>query len=281
MDRGWVAATACALVLSVAACSVIADFKGLAGSAQPDAAAGDAGADARTADGATSADGAASGEGGTTVSEGGSVPCPPNAAFCDDFDTPPLGAKWDSITLDGKADIALFDGGSLSPPYSLEVALAMQMPGPSRHAELEKNLTNPGHGVKCAVSVRIESAPPSGDATLMTIRPTSGEVTENEVYITYNAQNGLTNEDFKFADGGGDSNNGMFVPFPMSQWFRLTFATDYATMDVLVDGVKVGSMQLGPRFQPTSLQVALGERYDTERGPSFVLFDDYACVVTP
>jgi hypothetical protein len=273
MVRGTAAAAVCALVLSVAACSALVDFKGLAGSPQAEGGvdAGDAGADARVADGAVGAD-----DGG----DAGPFVCPANA-FCDDFDTPPLGATWSSTTLNGAASMALFDGGSQSPPYSLQVALALQTPGPQRQAELEKNLPSPGSSVKCSVSVRIDTAPPTGDATLITIRPTSQEVKKHEMYVTFGASTGYNNEDFKFADGGGGSNNGMFPAFPAQRWFRLTFATDYATADVLVDGVKVSSMQLGPSFTPTSLQVGVGERYDSERGPSLVLFDDFECVVTP
>jgi hypothetical protein len=270
-------AFALAVALALAACSAIVDFKGLAGPRSGDA--GDAGADARAADGATAEDsGATSGSDGGD--EAGVFVCP-DGGFCDDFDTPPLGATWSSMTVDGKAGLFLFDGGSISAPFSLQVAVAMQAPGPTRHAELEKNLPSPGQGVRCTVSTRIDSAPPSGDATLLTIRPTSAEVKENEIYITYNAASGIGNEDYKFGDGGGDSINDMFAAFPTGRWFRLGFETDYKTANIFVDGVMTGSIALGPQFTPTSLQVALGERYDTERGPSLVLFDNYACVVTP
>jgi hypothetical protein len=236
------------------------------------------------ADATAAADGANAGgaDGGGDASDGGlggDDTCP-EGGFCDDFDTPPLGATWTTTNVSGNATLYLDDAGSVSPPYALRMFLSLQSPGPERHAELIKTLT-PGHGVQCRMNVFIDQAPPSGDATLITITPTNPELQQHDLFVTFNTTGMIRNQQWKFGDGGGDIDSQNMGPTPQGKWFRLGFVTDYTNATITIDGTMAFNGALAFASTPTKLQVAVGERYDTEKGPASVLFDDYQCVVTP
>jgi len=139
--RGALAIGAVALLLGVIACSSF----GEEGDPEPQLPADDAGIDTTRSDTRPETDAAPDG-----------IVRPCAHTFCDDFDAPPLGAKWTTPLVGAPGYLELAQGNVASPPYALLARFTGQEVG-FAGAALRKDLDDPGATtVDCHVKVFIE-----------------------------------------------------------------------------------------------------------------------------
>jgi hypothetical protein len=196
-----------------------------------------------------------------------------NATFCDDFDTPPLGATWTTLEED-EGELTLDDGGALSPPFAMKVDL----PGGDSHlrdAFLMKRF-NVVASVTCSFAVKPLVA--NGYFELFEFRGDAPAVDKWEVTVGMRGGD-KTELGSNTAIGTQETPGPIDVaPFlPLNAWSHLEVSTDLAQATLKLEGAPVANITLP--VQPRAIVDVLVGAYASETSPESALFDDIRCTV--
>lgn len=144
--------------------------------------------------------------------------CGQPQTFCDDFDTPPLEARWDKVHTGGESQV------SLSTEFAVSSPNAMLSEGDgvsSLIATLEKTIAGGANGMSCAVDVYIDGSQIGIVLLSLSLVTTAGEFATIAVY-----EDGKVSLNYRTdADGGAYFNNSLGMgKVPAKVWGRLEVA---------------------------------------------------------
>ncbi len=259
--------------VALSACSLLVETGDLAGVADPPDAAREVGTPDVSVDGTAPSDGSSS---GTVPPDSGldAAPRVCGATFCDDFDTPPLGAMWDSKTVSSSGSLTLGAGG-LSPPN----ALVLDLTGTgNRRAFLQRSFAVIPVSIRCAVSINVEIAPTNGGADFEIISFIASGPGEPTVFLKVAGSRPLTLEYHSFtglADGGEQEIFENVGTFALGAWTRIELKSDGLTSQVSLDSARHTYPVLNGGSLP--VRVRLGESGDSDDPPVRARLDDFEC----
>jgi hypothetical protein len=205
--------------------------------------------------------------------------------FCETFDDGRFASRW-TISQAGDPTLTLFDGGSVSPPYSLAAEFPVHAAaGAKRFAYLSRSFPGAASLVVIEADVRIDSTWTAGSATVLSLllQPAAATTTYYELGFNTYSGGGDAYEYVEFTDGGNFSFDNQFSGLQKGQWTHVRYALSLKTNPSLTfyeNGVSVATKAINP---PTfvSFQVALGTEYVSDPGgPMSLLFDNVTIDVT-
>jgi hypothetical protein len=204
---------------------------------------------------------------------------------CETFDDGQFASRW-TISQTGDPTLTLFDGGSVSPPYSLAAEFPVHgAAGATRYAYLSRSFPGSARVVAIEADVRLDSTWTAGSANVLALvlQPASANIS----YYTlgFNTSSGGCDayEYMELSDGGNFSFDNNFSALQKGQWTHLRYVISLGTSPSLTfyeNGVSVATKPINP---PTfvSFQVALGAEYVSDpAGPMSLLFDNVTIDVT-
>ncbi|MBX3201749.1 MAG: hypothetical protein KF894_26665 [Labilithrix sp.] len=209
----------------------------------------------------------------------------PDGALCESFDDDLFASRWDSVMRVGGT--ANLDGLEfLSPPRSLRaMTVAGDNPRP-KTGYLERRLDPVPSAVRCAFSLRVNVAPSEtafGWIDIFQLVGTSAGVSRFEQKLAMRRLETGVRIDVTPDDGGAClcPADGVEIArsFPVGEWTRVVFATDFASVEVRYgDELVLASPFKGSA--PTTLQLALGLKDYSSVGGGDVSYDDLVCTFT-
>ena len=259
--------------VALSACSLLVETGDLAGVADPPDAAREVGTPDVSVDGTAPSDGSSS---GTVPPDSGldAAPRVCGATFCDDFDTPPLGAMWDSKTVSSSGSLTLGAGG-LSPPN----ALVLDLTGTSiRRAYLQRSFAVIPGAIRCSVSINVEIAPPSPGTDFEFLSMRASGAGQPVIYLKVAGTNPPTLE--YHSEVGGDGGTEVITPvgtFPVGTWARVTLRSDGVSAQVTLGATTTPVPVVAGGDLPVA--VRLGETGDTDDPHMRARLDDFECTV--
>jgi hypothetical protein len=259
--------------VGLTACSLLVETGDLAGVADPPDAAREVGAPDVTVDGASTS----SSSGSPPLDAGvDAAPRVCNATFCDDFDIPPLGAKWDSTTVSSSGSLTLGAGG-LSAPN----ALVIDLNGFStRRAFLERSFPTIPNALRCSVSVNLEIPPPGVGADLEFLSFTASGSGAPRVFLKVVGATPPSigyNSVVDLPDGGRDAISEVVGTVAAGTWVRVELASNGLTLQVKVGAVERSYPVIAIGELP--VRVRLGESGDSDDAHVRARFDDFECTI--
>jgi hypothetical protein len=193
-----------------------------------------------------------------------------DASFCDDFDTPPLGARWSSVA--GGSLLSLENTTFKSPPNALKVLL-----DPSLQPHLTKSLP-PAKRIHVESDVRVDATSLNGDVDLVDLYfdPPPNGFSHLVVGLVHVNGSWVLEMDLNIDDAA-------YYPFTadFSSWkhFAIDVDFDAGIVRVLVENAEVINKTL-PANKTTSMgtQLLLGTPYADASTQWGVYFDNVVVV---
>lgn len=196
-----------------------------------------------------------------------------DATFCDDFDTPPLGAGWT-----GKSEVlgalSLVEGG-LSQPFALRAAVDEDDGGRGRSAYLYRRFSMTT-SIDCATAIRPVAIPVA--AYVVQLLGGSAAVSEWGALLSV-AGNATTLTTTTKTDGGVsrvDAPNA--PPLPSTAWSQVELHVDSNEARLSIDGVELSIAPFGAPLGASVVDVKIGAIAYDARAHS-VNIDDVRCTV--
>jgi len=259
------AVAAVLLPFAFAACSDLADLSGGESDAASDASAPDstAGADADA-----------------------SVEAAPDAntcghAFCDDFETGDLGARWVKTAV-ASGELTFDSMRSRSGSRSLRAAVASTAPF-GAHAALQQSFAGPVTHFSCGGFVFVDSLPPTGYPILaIHLVPPAYDGQSVAVFAASAATDFAR---FDVVDGGNDSAHTSATALSIGKWVDVRIDVHVAppsSATLLFDGIAVGTIDL-----PAPVDTAPNPTFELGLGTCptgegiTVYYDDAYCDLVP
>lgn len=240
--------------------------------------------DAASNDGPTTTNDATGGTDAGPVADGGTGAVDAracDATFCDDFDTPPLGAKWDLLRQVAGGSLSL-GGGGLSPPN----VLVLSATGTAmRVAYLEKRFPVVSKRITCGFALRPVAIPSSGGG--------GGGVSDIEVFSLSSQAPGNPavflklepSQDpqkawvFYYASASGDAGQiaETLGEIPMGAFSPVLISSDGSEVRVTLGSLTSTRRIVGT--PGTDVTMRLGETGDNDDLRTVVEMDDLHCTV--
>lgn len=197
-----------------------------------------------------------------------------DVTFCDDFDTPPLGATWTSTDISGGAS-SLVDAGE-SAPFAFR-AIVQGGAFAGRSARLTKRFTN-FTGATCSFAAKPLQR--SGSAMLITFEGTAPEVQDWHVWIVATPSETRLGGGATFQDGGVSPYQAEFAPtLPTNAWSHLEITVGQSQATLKMEGQLVATFPYPATVSSSLVDMKLGvQAYETVTQE--FLFDDLRCAVT-
>jgi hypothetical protein len=229
------------------------------------ASASDAGADAAISESEGGRD-AASADGANDSS------C--DVTFCDDFDTPPIGATWTSTDVSGGTTELVGAGESM--PFAFR-SLTESGTFAGRSARLVKRFGN-FTGATCSFAVKPVQR--SGNPMVIIFEGTAPEVQTWSVWISPTPSETRLGGGALFKDGGVSPYLAEFAPtLPTNAWSHLEITVGQSVATLKLEGALVATFQYPATVSTSLIDMKFGvQAYETTEQE--YLFDDLRCAVT-
>ena len=212
------------------------------------------------------------GEDGAAKDGGSGSSC--DATFCDDFDTPPLGATWTSTDILGGAN-ALVDAGESAPFAFRAITEGGTFSG--RSARLTKRFTS-FTGATCSFAAKPLQR--SGSVMILAFEGTAPEVQDWSVWIAATPSETRLGGGALFKDGGVSPYLAEFAPvLPTNAWSHLEIDVGQSQATLKLEGQLVATFPYPATVSTSLIDMKFGvQAYET--APQEFLFDDLRCVVS-
>lgn len=264
---------------ALAGCSLLVDTGGLSESASPDAAVDGAAPPGVPPPGSPPGvppppPPPGSGDGG--VETGTPFVC--DAAFCDDFDDGGFGAKWSKTTIVGATVTFGLEDAGVSPPNALLLDMALRTATTSRRGYLTRDV--PFGSARCDFDMSIDEAGAStDDLGLFAISVATTDSYELE--LKSGAGRLFVYETFKLVDAAVNEKKLDVAGRPLAGFHHVSFATDWTTLTITIDGALVQLGLRGGVTGATTMSYLLGETGDGDLSHFAVRYDNVACTPGP
>jgi hypothetical protein len=206
--------------------------------------------------------------------------CPDASIVCDDFDDDPLGKRWSSSNMSG-AQMAIDDGGSVSPPNSLMLTLPANPNGNSRDAYLAKTFSSRST-IDCDFDVKVDMTTAT---TMYDVRPIEFDINANgysyyEFWLNLSATDLSFEQSLHVSDPDAGGKNPTFTvmsPLDTSKWHHIHFSSDFKRVKIEVDGMVSLDRALVDPIGASSGVIHFGLAYDAEPPSWSYRVDDIYC----